>query len=167
MKTTLRIAATAALMLCMAGPAQAQRLLTTTTLSANVAVADNVIQVTSSTGFTVGQLVFVDWEVMRIDSLNGVAGTSTLINVARGRDGTARRAHDNATVVIVSLINTDFHNTDPDWGADCVRGTGQAAILPWINTTTGDISNCATSGTAAWTITNVAPKTYGSLPSAF
>ena len=168
MKTMRHLITVAALVLLCAWPASAQRLLTTTTLSANVAAADTTVSVTSSTGFTVGQLLLVDWEVMRITSLNGVAGTSTLISVTRGVDGTSRRAHDNATVILVTLINTDFHNTDPDWGADCQRGVGQAAILPWPNTSTGDIFNCPTTGAAqTWRVTNVVPRTNDSLPSAF
>ena len=92
MKTTLRtILCTAAFLLACAWPAHAQRVLTTTTLSANQTAAADTMSVTSSTGFTVGQLVLVDWEVERITSLNGVAGTSTLINVQRGVDGNGRR----------------------------------------------------------------------------
>lgn len=170
MKTTLRtILCTAALLLAFAWPASAQRLLTTTTLNANVAAADNTITVTSTTGFTVGQLIFVDWELMRIQSMNGVAGTATIVTVTRGVDGTARRAHDNAERILVSVINTDFHNTDPDFGADCTRGSGQAAISPWVNTTTGNIFMCGASGGSgtAWTVTNVIPLTNGSIPTSF
>ena len=153
---------TAAVVLLCAWPAQAQRNLTLTTLSANVAAADNTISVTSTTGFTVGQLLKVDWEVMRIQSLNGVAGTSTLVSVTRGVDGTARRAHDNTESVWVTVIATDFKNTDPDWGADCARGSGQAAILPWINTSTGTVWECIG---VRWSGSNTMPLTYNSTPS--
>jgi len=164
MKTMRILICIAAALLFYAGPAHAQRLLTTTTLSANVAATDNVISVTSSTGMVVGQLIWVDWEVLRIQSLNGVAGTSTLINVQRGVDGTGARAHDNAERILVSINNTDFHNTDPDFGADCARGVGQAAVLPWINTRTGTIFSCQVT---TWAATNVLPITYGSIPTSF
>ena len=169
MKTLTTLLAAAALVLLSAWPASAQRVLTTTTLSANVAASDDSINVTSSTGFTVGQLIFTDWEVMRITNLNGVAGTSTLIGVTRGVDGTAQRAHDNAERLLVTTNNTDFHNTDPDVGADCARGVGQAAISPWVNTRTGNIFMCGASGGGgtAWTVTNVLPITWNSIPTSF
>ena len=141
--TTLRtLIVAAALVLLAAWPAHAQRLLTYTTLAANVAQADDTISVTSSTGFTVGQLVLIDYEVMRIQSLNGVAGTSTLISVQRAVDGTQRRAHDNTAGILVTQINTDFKQIDPAWGADCTDGAGEAAVLPWVNSATGVKWDC-------------------------
>ena len=171
MRTILRpLLCAAALVLLGAWPASAQRVLTDTTLSADVAAADDNINVTSSTGFTVGQLLFIDWEVMRITSLNGVAGTSTFISVQRGVDGTQRRAHDNTEQVLVTTNNTDFHQIDPDWAQNCQRGAGQAAIQPWVNTRTGSIWRCnppaagpATGTGGTWNGTNVAPLTYNSV----
>src|SRR3990167_530733 len=130
MRTTMRMLSTAAvLLLLFAWPAHAQRLLTTTTLNANLAASDTTMTVTSSTGFVVGQLVLIDWEVVRIQELiGGAAGTATLIRIGRGVDGTQQRAHDNATNILVTAQNNDFKQQDPDFSEDCTRGTGQAAI---------------------------------------
>lgn len=162
------VATVLALLVLGALPVSAQRMLTVTTLAANVAAADARIVVTSSTGFVVGQLIYVNQELMRIQSLNGVAGTSTQISVTRGVDGTGARAHDNASVLIVSLNNTDFHNVDPvDWAADCTRGVGTAAVLPWPNTATGDVWNCSAFANSRWTATTTRPLTYNSRPTSF
>lgn len=164
--TTLRtILCAAALLVLGAMPAYAQRVLTTTTLNANMAASDATMTVTSSTGFVVGQLVLIDYEVVRIQNLNGTAGTSTLINVQRGVDGTRAAAHDNAKAIWITAQNNDFKQVDPDWSADATRGLGQAAILPWINTRTGTIWDLNAGTNVRWRGTNVLPITYDSLPS--
>lgn len=169
MKTMLRtFLCTALVLLTWAVPAHAQRLLTTTTTAAAVAQGDDTLTVASSTGFTVGQLIFIDWEVMRIQNLNGVAGTSTLINVQRGVDGTGRRGHSTSERIIVTANNTDFHNTDPSFGEACARGSGEAAILPWINVRTGNIFTCGqVGGATVWSTTNTLKITYDSIPTSF
>lgn len=169
--TTIRtILMTLGLLVLAAMPAHAQRVLTTTTLNANLAATDDLMTVTSTTGFTVGQLAFIDAEVVRMTELiGGAAGTATVVRITRGVDGTQARAHDNAERIIVTRDNTDFHNTDPDYGADCTRGTGQAAISPWVNTRTGVIFLCGASGGGgtAWTATHTMPMTWGSIPTSF
>ena len=161
--TMLRtILCAAMLVMLSAWPAYAQRELTTTTLNANLAVADDTMTVTSSTGFVVGQLVLIDYEVVRIQNLNGTAGTSTLISIQRGVDGTVARAHDNAKVIWVSTQNNDFKQVDPDWSADCTRGTGEAAVLPWPNSRTGTIWDCLPNN-SRWQGTNAAPITWDSI----
>ena len=157
-----------ALLLLPVVPAQAQRLLTVTTLNANLSATDDTMTVTSSTGFVVGQLVLIDLEVVRIQSLNGTAGTSTLINIQRGVDGTAVRNHDNAKTIIVSLQNNDFKQIDPQsWSADCTQGTGEAAILPWVNSRTGVVWTCFGGSGPRWTSTTAVPITYNSIPTSF
>ena len=153
-----------ALVLLGTSSAFAQRELTTTTLNANLALADTQMTVTSSTGFVVGQLVLIDLEVVRMTSLNGVAGTSTVITIQRGVDGTRAIAHDNAKVIWITTQNNDFKQVDPDWSADCTRGTGQAAILPWVNSRTGTMWDCASPTASRWTATNPTPITYNSIP---
>ena len=166
--TTMRtILCAAALVLLGALPAQAQRLLTTTTITENLAATDDTMTVSSSTGFTVGQLVLIDLEVVRITSLNGTAGTSPLISIQRGVDGTNARAHDDDERLIVTLQNNDFKQQDPDWGADCTRGTGQAAVLPWVNSRTGVVWSCDRPAATEWTATNTMPITYNSIPTSF
>lgn len=160
MKTMRTILMTAALLVLWAMPAHAQRLLTNTTLNANLSATDTTMTVTSSTGFVVGQLVLIDWEIVRIQNLNGTAGTSTVISVTRGVDGTQQRAHDNATNILVTAQNNDFKQVDPDFSQDCTRGTGQAAILPWVNTSNGTIWTCTLGN--RWRGTNTLPITWDS-----
>ena len=166
--TTMRtILSVVALLVLMAVPAHAQRLLTTTTLNANLAAADDLMTVTSTTGFVVGQLVLIDAEVVRIQELlGGAAGTATVVRITRAVDGTQRRAHDNAERIIITAQNNDFKNTDPDYGADCTRGEGQAAISPWVNTRTGVVWLCP-AGQTAWQGTTTMPLTYSSIPTSF
>lgn len=161
--TTIRtILCAVGILLLMALPAQAQRELTTTTLNANLSATDDTMTVTSSTGFVVGQLVLIDWEVVRIQNLNGTAGTSTRISIQRGVDGTQARAHDNAKTVWVTAQNNDFKNNDPSWSEDCTRGSGEAAVLPWVNSRTGSIWDCLPG--SRWNGTNAAPITWNSIP---
>lgn len=157
------------LFLVQAGPAYAQRELTQTTLNANLSASDAAMTVTSSTGFVVGQLALIDYEVVRITNLNGTAGTSTLIGIQRGVDGTRAAAHDTAKSIWITQQNNDFKQVDPDWSADCTRGTGQAAILPWPNTRTGVLWDCGRAlsdltASGRWTATSPLPITYNSIP---
>ena len=163
--TMLRtILCAAVLVLLSAWPAYAQRELTTTTLNANLAADDTLMTVTSSTGFTVGQLVIIDYEVVRIQELvNGAAGTATIVRIGRGVDGTRAAAHDNAKRIWISTQNNDFKQVDPDWSADCTRGTGQGSVLPWVNTRSGTIWECDALQTARWSATNALPITYNSI----
>ena len=168
MRTLMRtLCAALALLVLTAWPAQAQRLLTTTTLNAAMTATDDVMTVTSTTGFVVNQLVLVDFEIVRIQSLlNGAAGTATLVGVARGVDGTNARAHANSKRILITQQVNDFKHNDPDWSAACTRGTGQAAILPWVNSSTGWIWNCTAGGTV-WAATVAPTVTYGSIPTSF
>lgn len=78
--------------------------LTATTLAGAVVVDQNTITVASATGFTSGNLVRVDDEIMQV-AKGYVSGTS--IPVLRGRDGTAGVAHANAANVVVGTA-ADF-----------------------------------------------------------
>lgn len=167
MKTLITLSLALGLVVLSALPASAQRLLTTTTFSAAVSATDNVVNVTSSTGFVVGQFIFVDQEVMRITNLNGVAGTSTRISVQRGVEGRVA-AHANAQRIIVTATAVDLHHTDPDYSQACTRGTGQAAVLPWINVTTAVIWTCGqVGGATVWSATQVQRITFNSIPTSF
>ena len=167
--TTMRtILMAAGLLILTALPAQAQRVLTTTTLNANLAVGDATMTVSSTTGFVVGQLALIDAEVVRMTELiGGAAGTATLVRITRGVDGTQARAHDNTERLIVTAQNNDFHNTDPDYGADCTRGAGQAAVSPWPNTRTGVVWVCSPLADNRWAATSTLPITYDSIPTSF
>ena len=158
MKTS-RILLTLALVV-WALPVQAQVTMTTTTLAANQSADATVMTVTSATGFTVGNFVWVDSEQQQITAINGTA-----ITVRRGQNGTAARAHDN-TDRIYTGASQHFQTQDPDYGADCTRGAGQATHMPCINVRTGNFWVCR-SESSTWNGTNASTLTYDSRPAQF
>lgn len=141
--------------------------ITRTTLSADVSSTATVISVTSATGFTVGNGVWIDFELMDITSITG-----TSISVNRGQRGTRAMAHDNGDGVFTGvdaggpLGAGHFNVSDPDFGQDCTRGAGQATHLPWINIRTGWMWTCDYNG-ADWTATVKSPLSLNSEPAAF
>ena len=154
-----RILLTLALVAC-ALPVQAQTTMTTTTLSANQAADANVMSVTSATGFTVGNFIWVDSEQQQITAITGTA-----ISVRRAQNGTLARAHDNSDRVYTGAAN-HFQTSDPDYGADCTRGAGTAAYMPWINVRTGNFWVCRAES-STWNGTNAATLTFDSRPAQF
>lgn len=132
-----------------------------TTLNGNVDNSQTVITVTSGTGFTAGNQIWIDYEQMDI-----VAVSTTRITVRRGRNGTQAQAHDDADGIWTG-DPAHFHTNDPDVGQDCTRGAGQAAYSPWINVHTGWIWICDNGVTAEWTGTVTSARTVGSLPTTF
>lgn len=161
MKTLTTLLLAAALILAGAHGASAQVVATRTTLAANAAATDPTITVTSGTGFTVGNMVWVDFEQMRITAVNGA-----VITVTRGQNGTAAQAHDNTDGVITGA-GDHFHTNPPDTGADCTRGSGQAAYSPWIDVRSGWIWVCDNNITADWSGTLKSHKTVDSEPTSF
>lgn len=148
-------------------PATAQTIATSTTLAANATATDTTLTVTSATGYVVGAFLYIDAEQLLIRSVNGTA-----IGVQRGVNGTAARAHDNAERVLLLLTASHFNTNDPDYGADCTRGSGQAAFLPFINVRSGTIFACQTASgttgsTGSWSATNTSPITFNSIPTSF
>ena len=135
---------------------------TRTTLAANAAADDSVINVTSATGFTANNKIWVDFEQMHIISVTG-----TLIRVRRGDNGTRSEAHDNADAVFTG-DPAHFQTSDPNFGQDCTRGTGQAAYLPWINVRTGWMWTCDNGLTTTdWRATQKGLRTLDSEPTTF
>ena len=149
----------AAVLLLGTVPALAQRVIDTSTLGANVDNDDTIIQVTATDDFAVGDLCFVDRELMRITANDTTVDDLT---VQRGVGGTAAAAHDNAERIWCTA-GGDYRTVDPDYGQDCNRGSGQAAILPWINTRTGNIWNCELGSNRLWNGTNTMRLTYDSI----
>jgi len=152
MHTIQRACLIALLLLVSVSAAQAQTLMSTTTLAANASETATVFTVTSATGFTVGNYVWVDSEQALIVSITGTA-----IGVRRGQNGTRADAHDNSDRVYTGA-SSHFHTNDPDYGADCTRGAGDAAFMPWINVRGGFFWVCRNesstwNGTHAATIT--------------
>ena len=172
MKTLRLFLLLAAALIGLSVPVQAQTVATTTTLAANMTATDTVATVTSASGFTVGDFLYIDAEQMRITAISGTA-----ISVQRGVNGTAARAHDNAERIIEGPAD-HFHTNPPDYGQDCTRGSGQAAFSPWIDVRGQPgglgpaIWMCGGSGQngqsgLSWTATTTAPLTLGSIPTSF
>lgn len=160
MHTIRRAALIALLLLVGVSAAQAQTLMNTTTLAANASETATVFSVTSATGFDVGDYVWVDSEQALVTAVSGTA-----ISVRRGQNGTRARAHDNTDRVYVGASD-HFHTNDPDYGADCTRGSGDAAFMPWINVRGGFFWTCR-SETSTWNGTSAATVTYDSRPVTF
>lgn len=141
------------------GTTQAQ----STTLAAAATNSQTVITVTSATGFTVNNYLYVigSNEAMRIRVVNG-----TQITVLRGQLGTRAAAHPNAAVVVTGVVQ-HFKNTDPDFNGICSVGNASpgldASYGPWINVFTGTIWHCPMAGSLAWIGTQRANITYNSV----
>ena len=157
MKTFRMMLIGLAALLALSSPAYAQRLLDNTTLAANLSDTATTVTLTSNDAAAVGEFIVADREVMRITS---VSTTDETVTVQRGQGGTAAGAHDNAETAFV-VAGGDLKTVDPSYGADCTRGTGQAAVLPWINTRNGNIWKCLPSG--VWNGTNTMLLTYNSI----
>ena len=111
----------------------AQAALTQTTLAANVTTASaNTIRVTSATGFTAGNLAFVDHEAMRVTDASGTA-----IGVIRGMNGTVAERH---TLGATIYVGPQTYFTTSEQTGRCTS-TGEV-VLPLINTVTGDQFQC-------------------------
>lgn len=157
MKTFNKMLGMLAVLLLLSAPAYAQRLIVNTTLSADLSATDTNVSLTATTSVAAGQFAFVDSELMLVVSVDTTAST---MRVQRGQGGSAARAHDNTERIFITA-GGDYRTTDPDYGADCTRGTGQAGVLPWINTRNGNIWKCLPSG--VWNGTNTMILTYNSI----
>jgi len=95
-----------------------------------------------------------------------------LLNVLEGFPLKAMGSNSAATIHVMAeamkfaFVDRSRFLGDPDYGADCTRGTGQAAVSPWPNTRTGVIWLCTAGGTA-WQATSTVPLTYNSIPTSF
>jgi len=151
----------ALLILVLAWSASAQTVATDTTLGANLSDSATTMTVSSNTGFTVGNLAYIDSEVVRISAINGTA-----ISIQRGVMGTPARAHDNTEVVITGAAG-HFQTRDPDYGEDCTRGAGQASFSPYINVLNGLVWVCSAGLDSRWTAYSTVPVTYSSIPTSY
>jgi hypothetical protein len=103
--------------------------LSTTTLAAPTGPSDREVKVVSTSGITPGIHLYVEGELMFVVSL----GVGTLVDVLRGRDGTAGARHEGGSTVYIGRAD-QFYSQDP-------VGIPPAAVLvsPWINATNGTI----------------------------
>ena len=161
MKTLIRITLIAAILVGFTLPAVAQTYATTTTLSAALAEGATSMAVTSNTGFTVGNWVYIDQEVVLIRSISG-----TTIGISRGQRGTLNQSHRSAERVVTGA-NDFFRDIDPDFGGVCsgtAAGGLSAAFLPWINVRAGRLWVCVG---GVWRATTTMAVTYDSIPTTF
>lgn len=183
MNTFKRLALVALLMVLAGGAVPlAQTTLPTTTLSAalsgqpstNVTNAVTVASVGSgATQLKVGNLLYVDWEAMRVLSCGtvtaaGATCSSTSLVVQRGAAGTITAPHQNASTVTYGPASSDglvggFQQGPPPLG-QCVRAN--YLYLPWIDLTTGNQWTCdkrvAADATLKWYGANIAVLAYNS-----
>ena len=149
-------------LLALPSLALAQSRVTNTTLSNAITATQTVFAVASATDFAAGSYLWVDREVMVVRSVS-----STTITVSRGQMGTQAAAHAASETIFVStsLTTSAWRETDPDYGAACTPGTGQAAVAPWFNVRTGTIWKCLgpTGVAGTWNGTNTAVLTYNSV----
>ena len=101
----------------------------TTTLTAAVAITDNVIVVASASLMTAGRLILVDQEMMKIGQsyLNGLT-----IPVLRGIDGTATAIH-RVTANVTNGLASDFAVPAPQ--AVVTYPTARAVVVQSITAT--------------------------------
>lgn len=179
MKTLTRFifsALTLMMLLGLAQPAQAQRLVDNTTLSAAITTpGQTVISLASvtCTGCTFGQdtvIYTADGEAMVVTGAYAAGGGALTVPVRRGQLGTVASPHANGAVVYVGPQNR-FHLGNPggfsaDPSGPCTRGIAAAGvdrgatILPWINVIDGNIWNC--DGASHWVGINKQRLTYNS-----
>ena len=109
--------------------------MTQTTLAAalDASVSSTQLQLTSATGVTVGNLLYVDREAFLVKAINGV-----YITIQRARIGTTMQAHASGAVVWTAPPSAFYSYTPPP--GPCTAS--QYAFLPWINTANGDVLNC-------------------------
>ncbi len=139
---------------------QAVTVLTTTTLSAAVAIPGqgspaNTIRVVAITGITTSSFLFMDTEEMRVTTVGATA--TTPLGVIRGVGGTTPGAHASGATVTIGPGDA-FHVGGPPAGA-CVAAN--QIYSPWIDVTTGNFWVCRLAGT--WNGTNIRPLTYNSV----
>lgn len=80
--------------------------LTTTTLNGAIGVNDTLIKVTSGTGFAKGYYLRIDDEFL-LQTADAASGSTTLIPVARGVNGSVAKTHVTTTNITVGT-GSDF-----------------------------------------------------------
>lgn len=147
-----------AIAFCLISVPEAVTVLSTTTLSAAVAVPAqgaqaNQVRLASVANVTATSFLWINTELMQVVS---TPVTGQPLNVVRGVSGTMPGAHASAATVTIGPGDA-FKSTEPPAGA-C---TASAQVYsPWINVQSGDVWVCRT--TNVWNGTNIRPLTYNS-----
>jgi hypothetical protein len=108
--------------------------LASTSLGANCGTTDRAINVLSTANITPGLFLFMDRELMKVDSIGlpSVAG-GTMVNVRRGVAGTHSMHHNTVSPIYIGQ-GYQFYNRDPKGAPEVV-----VYVVPYINIETGVI----------------------------
>jgi len=104
--------------------------LATATLTYSVTPDAGEVQLSSVSGIDVGDRLWIDRELMKVNSV--VTGT-TRVKVNRGVDGTAATRHASSAVVTVGRAD-QFYTTDPIGSPEMV-----IPVSPYINAINGRV----------------------------
>lgn len=116
-------------------PMRAQTTVSSTTLDEAVSSPSQLfVIVASATGIEVNDFLFVDHEIMRVTSISG-----TRINVRRGQEGTAARAHGD-DAILYHGPSEQFYRNEVVPGSNCTATSER--FLPRIVIPTGRMYQC-------------------------
>jgi hypothetical protein len=134
---SLTVTALFAVAILAATPAFAQTTVSSTALNGAVTSSQLFVIVDSATGIEENDILFVDHEAMRVTSISG-----TRINVRRGQDSTAARAHGDDAIVYHGP-SEQFYRSEVVQGSSCT--STDERFLPHIVLPTGNIYQCTNS----------------------
>ena len=141
--------------------------------SAMTSESQNTATLTVADAVTVGDLLYVDNEVMIAQAVNT---TTDIVTVSRGQTGTAATTHLSGALVWTGVA-TRFYFYDPPAGRCVAAQAYPGGAQPWINVLSGRFSYCnenlfgRSSGVAGnWFSTALHPEAssvYGYTPIAY
>ena len=117
--------------------------LANTTLSAAVAITDNVIVVASATSLTAGRIIKIDGEYLKI---NQAYTSGTTVGVTRGQEGSVTAAHQSGANVMTALAS-DLAAA-PASVNESVLNAGQMSVT----TTSYSAAGAIAFGLSQWTV---------------
>lgn len=104
--------------------------LSTTTLTEAISATQRQIKLASTSGVLPGLRLYLEGELMAVDSLGP---SSAYVNVRRGQDGTAGAVHSSSATVYIGRAD-QYYFTDPKGSPPDV-----IPVSPYINAKTGQI----------------------------
>lgn len=145
-------------------PAQAQTLLTNTTLNGAINATTTTVTLTASSTLAVGDVIFVPGINPEGMTVTVARSAATVFQVTRGTYGQSR-AHASGTRVFVNPPNR-YRAGPPDTSAACNRLT--ITYLPWVDLNTGISWSCngnpVTGGAGTWYGGSMTVLAYNSVP---
>ena len=174
MKTIMRLLLIVTLAMGWADSVMAQAAMNQVRLaSAMTSESQNTATLTVADAVTVGDLLYVDAEVMIAQAVNT---TTDVVTVSRGQTGTAATPHLSGQQVWTGVA-TRFYFYDPPPGRCVAAQAYPGGAQPWINVLSGRFSYCnenlfgRSSGVAGnWFSTSLSPdasSVYGYTPIAY